>query len=234
MKRIKIYLVRHGEVENPQEIIYGRLPNFGLNQFGENQVKKVGGYLKSVNAKPEIIFTSPLLRALQTAKIITDFFPAIKIKKVNLLTEGDLGWQGKKKTDLIKTGIWQIYLDQPSAIKTGEGFEGLQQRAVKWLKQFLKKNTYEEVLVVSHQDIIRSLTLFLEKRFLDDLNKIPAETGSVTTVKIDKSGNLLSPIIYWESACRLLMVVTSPSAKRQFILHSKSGVFTLHSCNKFN
>jgi broad specificity phosphatase PhoE len=159
----------------------------------------VGRYLRKIRAKPQVMFTSPLERTLQTAEIIQSFFPGLKIEADNLLIEGDLDWQGKRKIDLIKTGIWQIYLDKPSLIETGEGFLGLQKRAIKWFKKFLEKTTYKEAVVISHQDIIRSLTLFLEKRSLDDLNKVPAAMASVTIIEVDQKGKLLSPIIYWES-----------------------------------
>ena len=66
----KIYLLRHGEVHNPDKILYGRLPRYKLSKEGIQAIKKVGQKLK--NKKINHIYTSPLLRARQTAGIIGD------------------------------------------------------------------------------------------------------------------------------------------------------------------
>ncbi len=41
-----IFLIRHGEVDNPEDIIYGRLPNYRLSEKGEIQVKKTAEFLR--------------------------------------------------------------------------------------------------------------------------------------------------------------------------------------------
>jgi len=195
----KIFLVRHGEVKNPQGIIYGRLPHFGLSKRGEKQVAETAKYLQEVLVVGEkIIFSSPLLRARQSAKILAKFISSAKIILEEQLTEGDLGWEGKPKIELIKSGVWQLYLDEPEKITTGEGFKGVQQRVVAWLKKKITEKTPSQWIVVSHQDVLRLLTLWLEKRPLNDLNKIPCSTASVTTIVINRKLELVRPIVYWE------------------------------------
>lgn len=195
---MKIYLVRHGDVFNPRGLIYGRLPGFKLSETGIKEAKEAGKYLDSLGAKPEIIITSPLLRTVQTAKIIQTFFPDVKIVKEKKIIEGDIGWQGIVKKDLIRKKIWDQYLSAPSSITTGERFSGVQKRVAEWVKEFVKK-PYEQAIVVSHQDLIRSLILFLQERPLDDLNKFPTATGSVTVINLDKSAVLQKDIEYWQS-----------------------------------
>ena len=195
---MKIYLIRHGDVFNPKGLIYGRLPGFKLSETGIKEAKEAGRYLDSLGAKPEIIVTSPLLRTVQTAKIIQTFFPDVKIIKEKKIVEGDIGWQGIVKKDLIRKKIWDQYLSAPSSITTGERFSGVQKRVAEWIKEFAKK-PYEQAIVVSHQDLIRSLILFLQERPLDDLNKFPTATGSVTVINLDKSAVLQKDIEYWQS-----------------------------------
>ncbi|MFH1602113.1 MAG: histidine phosphatase family protein [Candidatus Shapirobacteria bacterium] len=196
----KIYFVRHGEVDNPEKLIYGRLPGFGLTKLGEKQAQQAAEYLLSLKAKPEIIITSPLLRTKSTAEIIVQFFPKIKLVEEKAIIEGNLDWEGKREADLIKKGIWDVYLNFPSKIKTGETFLGIQQRAVSWLKNCLEKKDYQEYVVVSHKDVIRGLTVFLEGRLLDDLVKVPCDFASITTVVFGKELRLLEPVSYWEPA----------------------------------
>jgi broad specificity phosphatase PhoE len=194
---MKVYLVRHGDVFNPKGLIYGRLPGFKLSETGIKEVNKAGKYLDSLGAKPEIIITSPLLRTVQTAKIIQTYFPDVEIVKEKKIIEGNIGWQGIVKKDLIRRKIWNQYLSAPSSIDTGERFSGVQKRVVEWAKEFAKK-PYEQAVVVSHQDLIRSLILFLQGRPLDDLNKFPAATGSVTVIGINKDAILQGDVKYWQ------------------------------------
>ena len=39
MERTLIYLIRHGEVQNPSRVRYGRLPGYGLSDLGREQAK---------------------------------------------------------------------------------------------------------------------------------------------------------------------------------------------------
>ncbi len=60
-----VHLVRHGEVHNPEGLLYGRLPGFGLSDRGEAQAKLVATALAGSDVGA--VVASPLLRAQQTA-----------------------------------------------------------------------------------------------------------------------------------------------------------------------
>ena len=60
--------MRHGEVHNPRAIFYGRMPRFRLSEAGRRQAEAAADYL--AGAPLAAIYTSPLLRARQTAAII--------------------------------------------------------------------------------------------------------------------------------------------------------------------
>jgi broad specificity phosphatase PhoE len=63
-----VFLVRHGEVENPGGIRYGRLPGFGLSARGREQAQAAAEELKGKGARA--LVSSPLQRAVETAEII--------------------------------------------------------------------------------------------------------------------------------------------------------------------
>src|SRR5579859_2630210 len=65
-----VFLVRHAEVHNPQDILYGRLPRYRLSGRGIAQAVLSGRFLAGRSI--EAIYTSPLLRARQTAKIVAE------------------------------------------------------------------------------------------------------------------------------------------------------------------
>lgn len=67
MKTI-IYFMRHGEVHNPDKILYGRLSRFRLSDVGKEGIHTIANELKEKGV--DIIYSSPLLRARQTAGIV--------------------------------------------------------------------------------------------------------------------------------------------------------------------
>jgi broad specificity phosphatase PhoE len=67
-----VHLLRHGEVWNPDRVLYGRLDGFPLSPLGEEQARAAADYL----AKRDIgyLVSSPLERAIQTARPIGERF----------------------------------------------------------------------------------------------------------------------------------------------------------------
>ncbi len=67
MKQVtQISFVRHGHVHNPGAVLYGRLPGFRLDRQGVQDAQRAGRALRGKNITA--IFSSPLLRARQTAR----------------------------------------------------------------------------------------------------------------------------------------------------------------------
>src|SRR5215467_14650507 len=67
-----VHLVRHGEVANPDGILYGRIPGFHLSEDGQIMAKAAADYL--VGRRVTILKSSPLERAIQTAEPIAAEF----------------------------------------------------------------------------------------------------------------------------------------------------------------
>ena len=60
-----VHLVRHGEVENPRRVLYGRIPGFHLSADGRVQAKAAADFLAGRDVT--VLRSSPLERALETA-----------------------------------------------------------------------------------------------------------------------------------------------------------------------
>ena len=60
-----VHLVRHGEVDNPAGVLYGRLPGFHLSPDGRLMAKAAAGFLAGHDVA--VLLSSPLERALETA-----------------------------------------------------------------------------------------------------------------------------------------------------------------------
>jgi broad specificity phosphatase PhoE len=94
---MKIYLIRHGEVENPNKILYGRLPGFHLSAKGIVEIQQLAEKLKNGNMKISKIYTSPLERAVESAEIIAKVLEIspeniVKDNRINEINPGK--WQG--------------------------------------------------------------------------------------------------------------------------------------------
>lgn len=64
-----VHLVRHGEVDNPRKLSYGRLPGFPLSAEGRAQATVSARYLRESGGRARALLTSPLTRARESAAI---------------------------------------------------------------------------------------------------------------------------------------------------------------------
>lgn len=70
MAERSVYLIRHGTVENPRKVLYGRLPGFHLDREGERSIRHLAERLKENGTHFSDVYTSPLPRAVESARII--------------------------------------------------------------------------------------------------------------------------------------------------------------------
>jgi len=188
-----VWFIRHGQVENPKEIIYGRLPGFGLSLEGSQQVKKTADFLKGKAIAA--IYSSPQQRCQETASIISQFFPKVEIKTSQMLAEGEIGWQGKTQKEIEDSGLNAIYLKNPSQLKGGkETFFDIAERAKKIALELVNHYPGKEIICVSHKDVIRCLRLILQDKPIDLLNTFDCALASVT--KFDFNGGRIKKISY--------------------------------------
>ena len=139
-----IYFIRHGEVHNPQNILYGRLPQYRLSELGENQVNATAGFLSDRNITS--IYSSPLLRARQTALIIAEKLkiPLIQIDRrvIEILTH----FQGKSWDELHN--LESDFLAVEHYIPGDETIADIEERMVSFIFNVPRGNH----VVVTHGD----------------------------------------------------------------------------------
>lgn len=66
MTRTRIHLARHGEVHNPDGILYGRLPGFGLSERGQQMASRLGEHFQADSFTIRGLVRSPLQRTAET------------------------------------------------------------------------------------------------------------------------------------------------------------------------
>jgi len=181
-----IHLVRHGEVENPKGVIYGRLPGYNLSERGERQAKAAGDHLK--NAAVGALWASPLERAQETAQAIAEHHSA-EIVTDERLIESDSTLEGVSRTlwGVIRNPLRWWHLRNPLGPSWGESFAEVRLRMTAAIGDATRAAGGREVVVVSHQTpvIVARLALTRSRR-PPWLDRLPCETGSVTTLVLEE------------------------------------------------
>ena len=181
-----IHLVRHGEVENPKGVIYGRLPGYNLSERGQKQAEEAGRYLseRAVGA----IWASPLERAQETAAAIGAFHPSLEIVTDHRLIESETTLEGVGKTlwAFIRSPRHWWHLRDPWTPSWGESFEQIRTRMVDAIADAVAAARGRELVVVSHQTPVLVARLALTRRRMPPwLARLPCQTGSVTTIELE-------------------------------------------------
>jgi broad specificity phosphatase PhoE len=178
-----IFLVRHGETDwNKHHRFQGRT-DIPLNSIGKAQAKAVALALKGVPLT--VIYSSPLKRAIETARTIKAYHPTTPIVEEFGLIEMDLGefdgmeaqhW-AEKYPDLLE--IWK---EKPSLMKMpgGESLKEVQIRAVGTLESIYGRHkTGSHLLFASHNFVITALLCHACGKSLDQFRELRQETASL-------------------------------------------------------
>ncbi len=180
-----VHLVRHGEVSNPDQIVYGTLPVFGLSTLGVEQARKVGRYLgpRAVVA----IWSSPLERSLRTAEEIAAR-SGVPVRVDHDLTEWSAvdRWQGHRWGEIPGRfpGELEAYLEHPESLPfESESLADLADRMAGVARRLDAEHPHGDVVIVSHQDPIQAGRLRLVGAPLGHLHQDKPGHGSVITLR---------------------------------------------------
>ncbi|HPH98551.1 MAG TPA: histidine phosphatase family protein [Anaerolineaceae bacterium] len=151
-----IHFVRHGQVYNPDDIFYGRLPGWKLSAEGLRQAQSLGPFFAGRGIK--IIHSSPLLRARQTAQIISTLLDPVEVKISASLLECHTPYDGTPGKVLTQRN-YDIYTgNTPPFEQPLDVFR----RTQRFIRRVLKARPGEEVIAVTHADVIVFLTLWAQ------------------------------------------------------------------------
>ena len=199
-----VHVVRHGEVENPQKILYGRQRGWFLSERGLQMAQALGEWSKPLNIGA--IHASPLERAQQTAKPMADAH-GLEINTDERLIEAANIFEGKP------FGVGDGVLRRPSAWPKlwnpwrpswGEPYVDQVNRMLAAVFDAREAASGKDAIVVSHQLPIWILRSAIEgRRFLHDPRKRICTLASVTSLHFDEAG-MISGLSYSEPAKHLL------------------------------
>jgi len=169
------YLVRHGEIEADVKKIYAGWSDEGLTKRGRQQAREVAEELAGFEIGN--IYTSPLLRAVQTAEIIGEFLEKRPVLEESF-KELRLGiWEGKNEKEIQRDfpDEWKIWDKRPAelVLEGRETLHELLERVLAGLKRVKEREVDGSVLAVTHVAVIRVLLLHSQGKDLNLYRTVP-------------------------------------------------------------
>jgi broad specificity phosphatase PhoE len=199
-----VHVARHGEVENPQKILYGRQPGWRLSTRGQQMAQVLGEWSKSINLGA--LHVSPLQRAQETAAPIAKAH-GIEITTDERLIEAGNIFEGKSfepGSGILKHPTAWRHLYNPWKPSWGEPYDEQINRMFAAIFAAHKAANGKDAIVVSHQLPIWITRSAIEGRsMLHDPRKRECTLASVTSIHFDDEG-VISGLSYSEPAAHLL------------------------------
>lgn len=208
MQATTIHFVRHGEVHNPDHILYERLPGFHLSDRGRRMAEATARYLA---ASPQTntaaaIYSSPLDRTRETAQAILTALNETRMARneepLELVTdqriiEAGNNFRGTRighgEGALWRNGNWKLVTNlwKPS---WGESYRQIAARVGAFAQEKVREHAGQQIIVVSHESPIWSYRHLLETGHPEH-NMMLRHTAlaSVTSITYDsQTGNVMS------------------------------------------
>lgn len=149
----QIHLVRHGEVFNPQGVLYGRLPGYGLSELGRRMAQAAADDLVARERTVAAVVSSPLQRTQQSAEPISAAFD-LEASLDERVIEPENRFEGLKmhgrESALRDVRNW-TYLVNPWEPSWGEPFRSIATRMLHAMNDAWDSVDSGDVVIVSHQ-----------------------------------------------------------------------------------
>ena len=212
MPQATVHLLRHGEVHNPDGVLYGRLPEFHLSELGRQMARTLAGHFSERAAQGARIVhlaASPLTRAQETAQPISEALN-LDIVTEDRIIEAANYFEGIRvsRAEILRPKHWPM-LRNPLRPSWGEPYRE-QAARVTAAVQDARLRAIElggdgaEAILVSHQLPIWATRLSAEgKPLWHDPRKRECTLTSITSLVFDDGGSLLR-VEYTEPAASLL------------------------------
>lgn len=197
-----VHLLRHGEVYNPDGVLYGRLPGFRLSVLGVRQAEASAAWLAQRDLAH--LACSPLQRARETAAPLAAA-TGLQIALDERLIEAGNEFEGKPvaggKGLLTNPSYWK-YFRNPLRPSWGEPYEEIATRVMAAVRSARDHADGREAVCVSHQlPVVVARRSAEGLRLFHDPRRRQCSLASVTSLTFD--GDVITRVQYTEPAADL-------------------------------
>lgn len=207
--RTVVHLMRHGEVHNPQRVLYGRLPGYHLSDLGRQMAETVARHLADHDVVR--VVASSLERAQETAAAVAAPHD-LAVATDDRVIEAGNSFEGKTfgiGDGVLRQPRYWPRLVNPFTPSWGEPYEQIAARMLAAIDDARALARGHEVVVVSHQLPVWTVrNRLVGRRLWHDPRRRECSLASLTALTY--VGDELESVTYSEPASALL-----PTAKRQ-------------------
>jgi broad specificity phosphatase PhoE len=198
-ERTTVHLLRHGEVYNPDKVLYGRLPDFHLSESGRAMAEAAA---RAVTGRDVVlVVASPLERAQETAAPIAAVFD-LEVTTDDRLIEAGNVFEGLSfgvgDGSMRRPRHWR-HLRNPLRPSWGEPYQEIADRMLAAVQDARDKASGHEAVIVSHQLPIWTLRRHLEGRPLPH-RPDRRQCGLASLTSLEYEGDRLVSVAYTEPA----------------------------------
>ncbi len=180
-----LYLVRHGETGGNFEGRFQGITDNPLNEAGIRQAQMLGMALSL--SQVNVLYTSPLLRARQTAEIIAQMHGLQKLTPIvepGLIELNGGKLEGQKFSDIAKEypEVMDAMHNHPATLECpgGETMRQVSERVVKTIDHLVEQNRGKVIVAVSHGILISSYIHFASGRPFEEMSTCMVANASVS------------------------------------------------------
>lgn len=142
--------MRHGEVHNPQRVLYGRLPGYGLSAAGRRMAREAAEWVRDLDRPVTGLVCSPLQRAQESAEPFADLFDVDPVIDERVIEPTNV-FEGKRMRRALMNPLNWRHLVRPSIPSWGEPYAQVVARMTAAMADAWIDADGGDVVVVSHQ-----------------------------------------------------------------------------------
>lgn len=186
MPASQIHLVRHGEVHNPDGVLYGRLPGYHLSELGHRMAAAAAASLASRGRPVSRLLASPLQRAQESAQPFARAFD-LPIETEDRLIEPTNRFEGSTfefgPQVILRPRAWP-WVVNPFRPSWGEAYASIADRMLAAIEDAWSGTEHGDVVLVSHQLPIWMVVRRLAgRRLYHDPRRRRCNLSSITTLE---------------------------------------------------
>lgn len=179
-----IYVARHGETDYVKNGILMGSMDIPLNETGKEQMLKLATDLRLKKIKFDFIISSPLIRAAESAKIISNYFQKEIVNNDSFRErnagkdEGTLLIDISKRQESYQDDLQRMYEETP---EDGEKPDEVERRVFCALNEIKNKYTNNTILIITHSYILKMINKYCNPGIhLEEFMNFNAKNGEVT------------------------------------------------------
>ncbi|WP_309127560.1 histidine phosphatase family protein [Microbacterium sp.] len=150
MPASRLHLVRHGEVHNPHQVLYGRLPDYHLSDAGRGMAQAAARHVLSLGRPVTELRCSPLERTQESAEPFTELFGLTAVLDERVIEPTNVFEGTRMRRALRDPRNWR-HLRRPSLPSWGEPYVAVAERIRSAMDERWDAAADGDIVFVSHQ-----------------------------------------------------------------------------------